>query len=122
MEHSAIAQKLRLRCSGYSNQFGCVQSLRDRETGLWRLVLSATFMFAIVQLVAPLLPQAPLENLVAPIRLLTAMAFGIVTYASCLYVLRTISARPVGSESWRLGIVQPMKLWSWFRGAVASSR
>jgi lipopolysaccharide exporter len=87
---------------------------------LWRPVVSATLMFATVRFVTPTLVPQPLDDATNLIRCLAAILTGVVAYTSCLYALWTVSARPMGAESWFLGAVQSTKLWLWFQGRVGS--
>jgi lipopolysaccharide exporter len=97
-------------------------SVRHLFCVMWRPVLSATFMFAIVQLGTPALAPQFVNNLTHLGPFVIALMIGIITYLSCLYGLWTISARPSGAESRFLSILQSTKLWSWFRSASVSAR
>jgi O-antigen/teichoic acid export membrane protein len=89
---------------------------------LWRPVVSATLMFAVVRLVLPRLPLEPIDNITGFAHLMIAVLSGAVAYVSCLYALWTISARPAGAESLLLGFVQSTKLRSWFSSVSVFSR
>jgi O-antigen/teichoic acid export membrane protein/2-polyprenyl-3-methyl-5-hydroxy-6-metoxy-1,4-benzoquinol methylase len=88
---------------------------------LWRPVVSAALMFAAVRFVTPpTLVTQPLDDATNLISCLAAMITGAVVYTGCLYTLWTVSARPMGAESWFLGAVQSTKLWLWLQGCVGA--
>jgi O-antigen/teichoic acid export membrane protein len=73
---------------------------------LWRPVVAATFMFALVRFVLPSSPFEAINSSSALAHLIRAVITGAAAYISSLYGLWLLSARPVGAESWILGVVQ----------------
>jgi lipopolysaccharide exporter len=84
-------------------------TVRQLLSVLWRPIVSAMFLFAIVRLVTSSLSMQSFDNLTGLIHLLMAVVTGVVTYLTCLYALWRISARPVGPESRILSVVQSTK-------------
>src|SRR5262249_37525882 len=85
-------------------------TLRQLTHVLWRPVLSAALMFAIVRLLILFSPFEAVGSLAALTHLIIAAVIGAAVYVSSLYGLWMMSARPLGAESWVLGIVQSRTL------------
>lgn len=95
---------------------------RDLLHVIWRPAVSAASMYIIVRLGTPAFGSEPFGNVTGVIHLLAAVAIGITSYLSCLYILWTLSARPLGTESRFLDFVQSTTLWSRFRSALPVNR
>jgi O-antigen/teichoic acid export membrane protein len=91
---------------------------------LWRPLLAAAFMYAVVQLAAPPVPLIGSDNFALLAHLLTAVSSGAIAYVTFLYILWIISARPVGAESRALDGVSSvrLRLRLWFEAVSASYR
>lgn len=73
---------------------------------LWRPVVAATFMFALVRFVLPSSPFEVVKSVTALTHLIIAVITGAAVYVGSLYGLWLMSARPVSAESWVLDIMQ----------------
>jgi O-antigen/teichoic acid export membrane protein len=90
-------------------------SVRQITHVLWRPVLSAAFMFAIVRLFVSALPLESRDNITILGNLFISISCGVLSYTSCMYCLWTLSSRPVGAESRMLVAFQPARLWAWLK-------
>ena len=86
-------------------------SVRQVTLVLWRPLVAAVFMFAIVWILEVMLPPAPQATLKVLEYFILAAICGVVSYATCLYALWLLSKRPVGAESCILDEIHSTGVW-----------
>ena len=85
---------------------------------VWRPIVSAMLMYITIRLGITISGPQLIDTIGNFAHLLYAITVGIITYSSCLYLLWTMAARPLGAESQLLGFVQSTSLWSRFKSSL----